>query len=601
MIARRLAMSLFAAAVACASPGRAAGLVDPIDPTFGVAETWPAPADVLQIEIDASGRVLVLGAAPMPSQTSDCSTLFISAFGKDGTPDPAFGTNGIATSADWGLGCTDRQRTNFTVDAAQGIFVTTLLKPQPYRQVVLRLLPDGRLDTTFGTQGSTVLLGVDEVQFPSVLVQSDGAFIMTGSTIFHSPLSLRMTAFRLLPGGTPDPSFGASGSVFLSNPEDNVDNAFPGSLLALSPDGKLIAGLSMVVPQADGSKILQAVVRRLSPTGATDVQFGTGGSVSGLTLQSHSLDFLVLQGSRVLVAITLPTSLGSDIQLIALDGAGQVDTTFGVSGVATLPNDEKDYVTWPRIVVDRQERIVVLYTAQSSGTKLVRLLQNGALDPTFGADGVAILNLPSDFSGIGNLAQAPAGEIYAGYSTRYPSQIASVVRIDPDGGYVAGLHRGQLVPYYNDMLSHYFITADPEEQRLLDTGFFVGWQRIGVGWTVVQSGSGVAGLSPVCRFYGRPEAGLNTHFYSASPAECADVLQKFPSAWILESSDVFEVFLPDPITGVCPGRTRPMYRYYNQRPDVNHYFTLMPSGPPGWVVEGYGPLPDPVAMCAPIF
>lgn len=65
---------------------------------------------------------------------------------------------------------------------------------------------------------------------------------------------------------------------------------------------------------------------------------------------------------------------------------------------------------------------------------------------------------------------------------------------------------------------------------------------------------------------------------------------------------MFAIPLPDPVTGACPADTTPVYRVYNNRPDVNHrYMTsrfdrsaMLTSF---WIAEGYGP--ESVAMCAP--
>ena len=160
------------------------------------------------------------------------------------------------------------------------------------------------------------------------------------------------------------------------------------------------------------------------------------------------------------------------------------------------------------------------------------------------------------------------------------------------------------VEYYDAALDHYFITSLPTEIAALDGGQFPGWVRTGLGFNVYDAGSSVAGSTPVCRFYGSPAAGLNSHFYSASPVECQQVVQRFPAAWLLESYDVFEVFLPDLNTGQCPAGSIPVYRAWNQRVDSNHRYTtdlsvLQAMIAKGYVAEGYGPGPAPSAMCSP--
>ena len=80
----------------------------------------------------------------------------------------------------------------------------------------------------------------------------------------------------------------------------------------------------------------------------------------------------------------------------------------------------------------------------------------------------------------------------------------------------------EAIEYYNQALDHYFVTALADEIAKLDAGVFVGWQRTRLSFKVFDPATPAAGASPVCRFYGTPAAGLDSHFYSASAPECAD-------------------------------------------------------------------------------
>jgi hypothetical protein len=138
------------------------------------------------------------------------------------------------------------------------------------------------------------------------------------------------------------------------------------------------------------------------------------------------------------------------------------------------------------------------------------------------------------------------------------------------------------------------------EIAALDGGLFPGWQR--TGETLPVYAQRADGTVPVCRFYGLPAKGLDSHFYSASAAECAAVQQKFGDSWVLESSDVFEVYPADVASGTCPFETTPAYRVYNSRADANHRYTTSLSIrdsmlQAGWIPEGYGP--NAVASCVP--
>ena len=104
--------------------------------------------------------------------------------------------------------------------------------------------------------------------------------------------------------------------------------------------------------------------------------------------------------------------------------------------------------------------------------------------------------------------------------------------------------------------------------------------------------------NPVCRFYLPPDYG-DSHFYSATPTECAQVASKFPR-FAFETTEVFRVDTPDLQTGQCPANTVPIYRLWNNRADSNHRYTSDRATrdamvAQGYIPEGYGP--DPVIMC----
>lgn len=177
---------------------------------------------------------------------------------------------------------------------------------------------------------------------------------------------------------------------------------------------------------------------------------------------------------------------------------------------------------------------------------------------------------------------------------------------EPQTVFVAPLSAiADAIEFYHSALGHYFVTASAAEIAALDLGNFSGWQRTGevfpgVILSDLSTSEVAAPAVPVCRFYGLPSAGLNSHFYSASAAECAAVAERWPDKWLLEATAAFYVFLPDAATGECPLGTKPVYRMYNNRPDANHRYTrslevrtLMVSQ--GWSPEGAGPLG--VAMC----
>jgi hypothetical protein len=163
-----------------------------------------------------------------------------------------------------------------------------------------------------------------------------------------------------------------------------------------------------------------------------------------------------------------------------------------------------------------------------------------------------------------------------------------------------------VIEFYNATLDHYFMTADTAEAHDLDTGVHPGWARSGLTFLAIKAGEQVAGSTPICRFYGRPDTTppLDSHFYSASVAECAAVQAQFAASWQLESQEIFRAMPVDPNTGRCATDFSPIYRLWNKRSDVNHRYTDQTSVyaqmiAKGYVAEGNGSPQQPVIFCMP--
>ena len=99
------------------------------------------------------------------------------------------------------------------------------------------------------------------------------------------------------------------------------------------------------------------------------------------------------------------------------------------------------------------------------------------------------------------------------------------------GSVHAGL--GTAIEFYNPALSHYFITAYPEEAAALDAGTNVkGWTRTGGQFTVfTDPAPGSVGGLPLLR-HARARASTRTST-PPTPAECAKV--KTLPAWTFEA------------------------------------------------------------------
>jgi uncharacterized protein (DUF1800 family) len=149
---------------------------------------------------------------------------------------------------------------------------------------------------------------------------------------------------------------------------------------------------------------------------------------------------------------------------------------------------------------------------------------------------------------------------------------------------------GQAIEYYNASLDHYFVTA------ILYAGNVVkGWARTGVTFNVWRDAGDDPAAVPVCRFFGTPGIGPNSHFYTADAAECA--LVKANPNWTYEAI-AFHVEVPQ--SGACKAGTEAVYRSFHPGASVslsNHRFlpdlTMHQKMASSATLEG-------VVMCAPL-
>ena len=154
---------------------------------------------------------------------------------------------------------------------------------------------------------------------------------------------------------------------------------------------------------------------------------------------------------------------------------------------------------------------------------------------------------------------------------------------------------GNAVEWFHPALGHYFFTSGPEEIAGIDAGGAGGgWVRTGGQFGTFLGPNDAPGIVPVCRFYGTPGIGPNSHFYTPDPAECAGV--KRDRGWLYEGLAFSATQAPG---GRCRSGLRPIHRMYNNRAaanDSNHRHIadlgLVPSmQAQGWMYEG-------VAFCA---
>jgi uncharacterized delta-60 repeat protein len=572
-------------------------VIDPVDPAQGVALIEIPPnaagdvARLLDIAALADGGVVAATTLPR-DDLPGCHALTLHWVTGSGAPAASkvavpctSGTVALAASGDGALYLQGRDGPG-DGDGPQRVW---------------KLRADGTVDASF--DGNIPM--VRSFFRPTIEVLPGGTVAVGGTaTLSRSGTPYNaLVVVHLRPDGTADPSYGTQG-VAIAQPPNRPMYGREGGGMAHNADGSVLVAGNIFEDDAGAKIYTDATVARFDAQGRLDLAYGRGGFAIPVPDASTYVQRLsVRKGEAFVSVIQNRDAIFAFVAKLRADGT--LDPSYGVGGTAQI-DDYVDSNFHPLIAVDADGRAYVHYLDTRLTSRIARFDPGGAPDAAFGLDGSAVvaadgatLTGGGDLAIEGHRAYLATGTFAAGDGS--PRTGIGVARLAANGGHRDDVTGGQAVVYYNAALDHYFLTANPAEQALLDDGTTRGWQRTGSSFGVVVSAAGDPDLTPVCRFYGRPEAHLDSHFFSAAPDECAAVAATFGASWLLEADAVFRVHPADRTTGRCPRGSEPVYRAFNNRADANHYYGTLPGAPAGWTYEGYGPGARPTAFCAPRF
>jgi uncharacterized delta-60 repeat protein len=141
--------------------------------------------------------------------------------------------------------------------------------------LVVRLTTDGVLDSTFGSNGMVSTPIRTAAWTLGVVVQPDGKILVSGTSQLGNEDN-DMAVVRYLPDGSLDASFGAGGVVMTDALLPGMSH---GTDLELQPDGKIVV-TGNSIPGGSLDTEHHVLVARLEPDGSPDPFFGTGGFVT---------------------------------------------------------------------------------------------------------------------------------------------------------------------------------------------------------------------------------------------------------------------------------------------------------------------------------
>lgn len=333
-----------------------------LDPTFGTdgftvnnfgEQTNSSGSTLSPIELDDGSIISLL-------MTSDRTWLV--KYGPDGMKDATFGKGGqvLMRSIDGRLADTSRV-------ALQGddLIVARTGRDDLDGTVYLqRYAASGAgLTSSFGSNGTVTLKlnspkknGSGWWYVTGLHTDEAGRIYLTG----YKPSAIQ--AFRFLPNGQPDPSFGSGGQITISSNE------------SVEPDPSLFTEDGIYI--STGTEIW-----RIKADGTIDPTFAWRG------LAGNEYIISLLKGPNDTVYL----ATGKGIRRLYLDGG--LDLGFGEDGLLKL--DDRDFQL-DRVGIDSSGRFLFGGSVDDpvrpydKDARFVRLLPNGQPDPTFGAGGTAV-------------------------------------------------------------------------------------------------------------------------------------------------------------------------------------------------------------------
>ena len=366
-----MAAGLLAGSAQAATPSR-------LDSTFGRGGLVRVPLGAWggfnDIVARPDGRLLVAGRA-LPA-AGDSSQVVLQQYTSRGALDRSFGHAGTVTLS---LAVyTDPNRLLLLPDG-RALVVGTAMRYRNRSDVFLvRFLPDGRLDPTFGSAGTVVEDAGTQIQVRDAALQADGKVVLAGMSIESSG---QWFAERYTVEGTLDETFGIGGTFTL----DGLQRLGAGAYAVLvQPDGRIVlAGGEGTDVHGDCATLL-----RLLPVGVPDPLFGTGGR--GTSCSSTAQTALLPEPDGGFLGLG-PRGRGQPT-LTRWTSSGAVDTGFGAQGTQPVP------VTGSllRVLRDSAGRLLMLgfrQTGQVVDGLVVRTDPQGRPDQRFGPAGSQLLHL----------------------------------------------------------------------------------------------------------------------------------------------------------------------------------------------------------------
>jgi uncharacterized delta-60 repeat protein len=357
--------------------------------------------------IRPDGKILVVGkVSSLSGQDND---IVISQVMSDGVLDNAFGQNGVVVTnlggtSDIGqdLLFTENQTIMIAAGSNQsGVFESTLLRYDQF----------GVLDPTFGVNGASYvnIAGAESGLF-SLASTENGKFFGGGS------VGSDIYVAKFNSDGSFDNGFANSG---VQQASLSAVDGVAGRIKVLN-GGKLMA-------LTNGSEIgesLDAYIWRMNDDGSWDDSFN-GIGWHNLSLSDGAdagYDLEVLGDGRVIVsgAAFNVSDMAFEMVVLRLLSDGTYDNTFGVNGEVRFDIGLGSDFAYS-LVLQPDGKIIIGGSANDGNDDnfcIIRINEDGSLDPSFGNNGVVITEISAGYDAIADMELQSDGKLVVGGTAR---------------------------------------------------------------------------------------------------------------------------------------------------------------------------------------
>lgn len=255
---------------------------------------------------------------------------------------------------------------------------------------VLRCLPDGALDTSFGAGGVTITsFGAAFNLAYTIALQADGKILVGGSSNNGSYNNIALA--RYLEDGTLDSDFNGSG-IFIAS----LASRSEASAIALQPDGKIVVGGTYGLYPAEDCALI-----RISPDGTPDEGFAADGLLkTDIAFSDDGIYALALQPDGKIVAGGFTSSISqSDFALLRY-----AEDTGGSTGAQNASTLRKTASVTPNPVLQQavlhyelsEDAVVTIQLLNAEGVVLMSFVGN---EKQREGNHETPLNLPAELPG----------------------------------------------------------------------------------------------------------------------------------------------------------------------------------------------------------